>query len=426
MSGVVRPSLLLLLLPACAGSSGKTDTGDAPWAAESPCASGTWDSFLDPESAVHVRADGDDESGDGSADAPLASLQAGLDLARESDSLGSIAVGPGEFTAGVNLVAEGILSDDFSDDGLALQGCGMDETVLVADSDDDPLVRIVGAMDVVLSDLALQGGRRALWIWGGASADISDVSVVDSTKVGIVVADTDTVVSLTGVTVTDVQSDDTSGTEIGYGISIENGAATLSDTSVTGAVSVGILVNGGDAVMSGVTVQETAQLSDGTLGRGIQLQGQATAAITDTTLAGNSDAGLFSRQSTSLDVDGLVVEAVGWSEIPDDEDSSGDGIVVTGLDEAHSYDPAVFQTSVANSVLSDLDRAGMVLEHIEVAVEGNQIMNSALTSDDGVSIFYQDGAVVSGTDDMVELAEGGVMEPLSIFRDEVQLDTLDD
>ncbi|MDP6935712.1 MAG: hypothetical protein QGG40_22520, partial [Myxococcota bacterium] len=90
-----------------------------------------------------------------------------------------------------------------------------------------------------------------------------------------------------------------------------------------------------------------------------------------------------------------------------------------------NYDPETFQTTLTNSVISDTARAGVILEHVAADVSANELMDCTLASDDGVSMFYQDSASVSGEDEMVELAEGGVMEPLSLYRDSVEMDLLD-
>ncbi len=398
-------------------TSGTTTTSSVP-----PCVGESWGTITDPEGAVHVRENGDD-SADGSAAAPLATLDAALTVLRAGAGTGTIAIGPGEFVAGIDLAGDEILGEGINDDGVALQGCGVDETILLADDDEEPIIRVTSASDIALSGFGLEGGRRALWIWGGATVTVESVAIAESTKVGVVVKDGTTEVSFTDVHVSDIVAE----SDYGYGFNVDGAVVQMTDSSVIGATGIGILASGATLDLDTVIVQETARNASDLLGRGIQLQGSSSGTLQDCMLVGNADAAVFSRQSPNLSVDGIVVEEVEWAQIPLDKAGalSGDGLVATGADEVSNYNPALFLVSVTNSQISNADRAGVVLEHLTAELSDNQIQDCAFTSDDGVSVFLQDDVAISGNDSTVELSAGGEIEPLSLNRDEVALDLLD-
>ncbi len=413
---------------ACSGGSGTApkggDGGEELPTPDPPCVGESWGSISDWASSVHVREDGDDESGDGSAGAPVATLSVALDLARASDELTAIAIGPGTFESGLILGGEGLLSEDYSDDGLSIEGCGWEETTLEEETSDQSLIWVTGATGMRIAGLTLEGGRRSLWIWGGAEVVVEGVAIQNSIRVAVVVADHGTEVSFTDVQVTDVVSEDSAlGSTLGYGISVQNASVMLVGTTVTGATGVGFLASNAQVEMTDVTVQETARGAGDLYGRGIQFQEQCTATLTGVDILNNADAGLFSLQSASLDMDGLFVDQVIWSSVPDADDTSGDGIVVTGADDEHNYDPAIFINTLTNSEVANAARAGVLFEHVTAEANANSIHDCHLTSDD-VSFFHQDSANVSGDTESLALVDGAALMPLGLNRRPVEMDKL--
>jgi hypothetical protein len=110
------------------------------------------------------------------------------------------------------------------------------------------------------------------------------------------------------------------------------------------------------------------------------------------------------------------VQGVGASDIDATEGiTSGDGIVITGNDGEHNYDPAMFQGRVVDNEISGAERAGIVFEHVAGEFSGNALSDNGLTTSAGVSAFSQDDATVTGDDEVELLVEGGEIEPLEFY-----------
>ena len=124
-----------------------------------PCADGGWGAIGDPADTIDVQPGGDDTN-DGSAEAPLLTLSAALDAARNGTP--RIGVGAGTFEATLDLVE--------SDAGLEIVGCSPDETILVPDVEGEPQIKVTAAVDITIASLTLSGGDRGLWVWGGAES----------------------------------------------------------------------------------------------------------------------------------------------------------------------------------------------------------------------------------------------------------------
>lgn len=395
-----------------AEDSGGTDTADSSDTADStdtaeavpPCAGETWGALADPDAAIHVRADGSDE-GSGSATDPVATLAAALALSRVAGAPDTVFVGPGEFVAGLTLRADD--GDGVGDDGLALLGCSTDETTLVADDEDAPLIKIGEATGVSVASLTLSGGRRALWIWSGAEVAVSDVIVDGSTRVGVVVDGVSTVASLEGVEVHDpVPETDSDGVEVGYGVLIDGATVTMTGGGVWGATRLGILADAAILDLSDLTVDGTAPDASGELGRGIQVQSLSTPTLTDVQLTGNTDAGLASIQSFDLVLERVLVDGTLGVAVPDTGEESGDGIVVSqGGDDTDHVDVSYFNATITSCEVTASARAGIVVDETTGVLTDNVASSDNGLTDSGVSLFAQNGAVVSGPDTVVALSE---------------------
>ncbi|MEQ1502941.1 MAG: hypothetical protein ABMB14_11960 [Myxococcota bacterium] len=385
-----------------------------------PCAGETWGAIDDPAHAIHVRPDGDD-AGDGTERAPVRTLAAALGLARDGGPR-TVALGAGVFPASLSLVTDA--GDGRTDDGLRLQGCSADETSIVPDPGaraastggvPGSTVTVTAAQDVTLSDLTFDGGDRPLFVWGGAEVTVVRVRIVDATASGFVVDGPYTIVHATDVEVhrTTASGGSTVGAG-GYGVEIDGATVDWTGGGVWASTAAGIVVTGdtGALTLDGATVADTLSAADGRFGRGVQVQQYATAALTGCTLAANVDAGLFSLLGQGVSLDGVTVDGTAGATGGTGTGGTGvggDGIVVTGIDaDGRQLDPATFTVSLAGNTIGGVARAGIVVERVTAALDGNVVTG---TAPDAARVA-QEGAVVTGTDPVTVATT-----PLGLVRD---------
>lgn len=340
-----------------------------------PCADGGWGAIGDPADTIHVQAGGDDTN-DGSAQAPLLTVSAAIDAAR--DGTPRIGIGPGSFEAALDLLE--------TDGGLVVVGCSPEETILVPEVEGEPQIKVTAALDVEIGSLTLSGGDRGLWVWGGAAASASHVVIDDGQWSGFVVDGPFTLLDLEDVSVTGTRSVGGVG---GYGGEIDGAVVTWTGGGAWGNTAVGVVVSGetADLQLSNVEIADTLPADDGAFGRGVQVQEYASARLSDTVLSNNHDAGLFSLLGDDLVLERVTVDQTAGGAV------GGDGIVVTGVDAGgRQLDPATFVVTLDDNVVTDPARAGIVLERVTATVSGNQVTGGVQ------GLVSQEGAVVSGPD----------------------------
>lgn len=368
---------------------------------EPPCAGEGWGGLGDPLHSVHVREDGDD-AGDGSEEEPFLTLEAALDATR-TGSTKRIAIGPGDFPAVLSLVADA--GDGKTDNDLIIEGCSTDETHLVPQSESEPTFAVTAAQGVSLTGVTVTGGDRPLFAWGGSWLTVDQVQVRGARGVGFVVDGPYTIIDISNSEVHDTTPSDGVG---GYGVEIDGATVRWSGGGVFGSTAVGIVVNGETAslTLSGATVAETVPDSAGQFGRGVQIQSYASADLADCTLSANSDAGLFSLLGQELTISGVTVQGSSATS-----GQGGDGIVITSIDSSgRTLDPTLFTATLTDNLISDVDRAGVILERVTASLDGNQVDGT----DPDQTLIAQEGAVTSGGD-IVSVPD----EPLPLTRDEI-------
>lgn len=389
---------VVVFLLACSGKPyGPADTADA-----GPCADGGWGFVEDPYGAVHVRADGSDD-GDGTVDAPLATVEAGLELSR-SGGARTLAIGPGTWEANLELSGA---AQGGADDGLAVAGCGIDETILESAASDAAVVRAVGVDGLEVAGLSMVGGYRGLVAWTGSVVEVTSVSVRDSERVGIVWDGSETFGTMVDVEVHDPQEVTTDdGDVMAYGVAIQGATVTMTGGGVWGATRVGVLVDEypASATFTDVTVADTLADDDDYWGRGIQIQEHAQASLAGGLLSGNRDAGLFALRASILDIQGLTVEDTETSRVASGTDEPGDGIVIAQADGVSYGEPVYFVTLTDNEV-SGSGRAGILVDGsgISAAADGNLISGSAFDPSGSNAVLYQGGAQLTGSDGTFDL-----------------------
>ncbi len=426
MRAPVFPVLTLLActVPPAGKPSEAEENGDsAAWTdndwSPGPCDGGnygaiTYESY---NSAIHVRTDGSDTA-DGSLATPVATLDAAMTIARASTGADHIAIGPGTFAANVSIGE--VLGDE---NGLIIEGCGTSETTLAAAKAWDSILRVSGTQDVRLAGFTLSGGRRALMVYGGATAYLDSLAITASMRCGLLADGAATTVFGTSIGVYDTLPDTYDGDAYGYGILIQSAQFTMNDLVIDGSNSVGMLIDGTSiAELDDFDVNNTVAV-DGFLGRGIQVQDSAQLTATRMRLSGNADAGLYARQALSVDLTDVSVGETALSNAPDGGASAGDGIVVTQGDTEHNYDPADFRAVLTNFDISGSARAGVLLDRVTGTLAGT--MNIAASADDpgGGKVVVQGGAVVTGAD-VVDLDAAGT--PLDTFGLGLDLDDTSD
>ena len=403
-------NLLLLGCLACTGDKADPspegdDTGDPSSPTPAPCAAGDWGG-LDADEAsagIQVRVEGSDAEGDGSALAPLASLDAAL-AAFHAGGAPLIFLGPGSFEATLEL-------DGGTDDGLGLFGCGPDETRLQAADDASPVVRVNGATGLSLGQLTTSGGTRALWFWQGAEATLQALRVEDSTRLGIVFDGSQTVVSGEDIEILDPITD---AGELGYGLLVSGAQVSIVGGGIWGATGAGVVASGVDARLSldGLEIDGTQAWADGSFGRGVQVQDQAQVLLQNLMVSHSQDAGIFVLDSFQAVIEGSTIEDSLGAAL-DSGASSGDGIVIG----ASGGSPDWYPVSLTDNVVQGSARAGILLSGVTATLSGNALSANGYDPGAGAALA-QEGAVIDGD-------AAWVMEDEGLSALEIRLDPLD-
>jgi hypothetical protein len=384
-------------------SAGDDDSGDDD-VADPPCAGGTtWGEISDPQNAIHVRADGSDDKGTGSGSAPFASLQAALEASRQPGAPKNIAVGPGTFET--NVLVRHDAGPKMTDDDLAIEGCGTAETILEGGGgqySSEPVILVAAAQNVRLAGFTTEGGRRAIWIWSGATTQIELVDVRNSVRLGIIIGGWDSIAGLTDVNVIDTVTEVSArGIEYGYGISVQDGTAIFERVSISGSTKAGLLVDFGTVTATDLDVDGTGADSDGYQGRAVQAQNWAMLTMEGGHIGENElnqDAGIFAQAALYLDLDTVTVHGTDSGALDGEAcdpllyECPGEGIVVTqgGLGE----DPANYQAYLTDNTVMNSSRAGIIIESVVTDLSGNNTANNEMMN--GKNSIYVQGDLLDG------------------------------
>ena len=435
----LRPSLLLLAIPVLGVGCVAPTPADPP-AVDGPC-SPAWDDL--PADAIYVDQAAD-PGGDGSFEAPWQDVGSGLDLARATGAR-TLAIAAGDYTPdpGRRTVA---LGATWADDDLALVGCGVEATALVAieapplggqPEDPDELqagVEIFGAVQgLELRDLRVLGGMRGISVREGAGSQrevvLRRVRVEDAVRSGVVVTGLDTQVRLEDVDIDGVTP--LPGGQLGYGVALQaggsvwdqpTGVVTIDGGLISQAYRVGLLVDRSTVDVFDLRVEDT-QPDEGTLGRGIQIQNNATAVLDSVVSTRNSDAAVFLHMPLDVTLQGCTLSETARASIPGfEDDPSGDGLSVTrGPPESQ---PGPWTVTLIDNVFENNGRAGAVVEGVAVvgptggSFSGNQIVTDGETfplAPDQDVLLLQDGATATG--EALSLGEDSGYPALEMFRD---------
>lgn len=381
------PIPLLVALHACTDAGSKADSGRIDdTLGPGPCADGGWGAAdaASVAEATHVRTDGDD-AGDGSTGAPYATLDAARDHTREDGVAKVVVLGPGTWSVGVFDISHNA-GGDVTDDDLALYGCGSAETILELDRG----IRVNGATGVIVAGLALSGGERALQIWQGAIATVSDVSIRGSTQVGAIVDGAATSATFSSVTISETAPD---GDGVGYGLAVQQANLSMEQGGIRTSTGLAVLVTGsggGDgtgaaAVLSDVEI-DTVAASDGAPGRGIQVQELSSLAMTGGSITSVTDAAIFGLMAIDVSASTTIDAVAAGSE------SAGDGIVITDGAPEEDWADLYYSATLDTNAITGAARAGILItgNGVSATLLGGQ----SLAGNGYDAVVTQDGPTV--------------------------------
>ena len=282
--------------PACPiGQVQDTDTSEC---VPEHCGADAWGLLERTGETIHVAPWGDDDW-DGSAEWPYRTIQQGAD---EADG-GLVAVAAGTYVENLEL--------DGDHDGVEIAGRCLELTAIDGSGEEAPGVRVSNGV-VGIRGLTVTGGWRGIDIgrqFNSAKLVGLNLLLEGNHDLGLYATDAGTDVDLRDVTVRDTQPlpDGT----FGWGIDVEVGASLVArGLLLEGNSDVGLIArDGGTAVdLEDTTVRDTQPRIDGTSGRGVVVQDDASLIARGLVLEGNHGLGLLvASAGTSVVLDDTTV-----------------------------------------------------------------------------------------------------------------------
>lgn len=278
------------------------------------CGTDRWRVGVADTLAVYVSATAS-PGGDGSEQAPLASIQDGLDLAAESGtSLVVVEAGTYDQALWIRSVHSGVelrgrclamveidLRVDGQYPGIQIGSLGEGETTLD------------GPAGAILSGLTLSGSDNVgLSVFDG-TVEVSDLAVTDCAISGIYVTGATTHVILEDVEIRDTRVDKEG--NLGYGLNVFGGAAVeMSRSIIDGNRQLGVMaVNPGTSVtLDEVQILNTRPDNLGRTGVGIQAWHSAELNATRCVLDNNYNLGVHALQAADIHLEDVVIRNSRW------------------------------------------------------------------------------------------------------------------
>ncbi len=388
------------------------DVGDDDSNEGGPCGDGTWGQIPTTGDVLLVAAGGS-AGGDGSLTNPFATLEEAVEAAREINDPVVIGIAPGDYPTNLLLTVE---DGQFSDSGLTIAGCAVDEVKLSPEDPSEPTVAVRGADQVTLRAFLVEGGDPGIVIADSAGAEdpvrLEGLAVRYADRAGIVIDDQghgETSAVLSGVTVEDTVP--TRGS-FGWGIAVQHAQATITGGSVSGTTQVGIFGHLADLVVDGVAIDDVAVDPDGAYGRGIHLQMLCTGMVRNTAIDSCADAGLWVHTGLGITLESNVVENTVPAVVPGPGTATGDGIVVTMGDEG--FQPELCPATLLGNTAGSNGRSGIVIDGVWAELVGNAAPNN-IFDPGGWGIVIQNAAVIGpGGDDFLDLDASIDHDPLEL------------
>ncbi len=357
---------LLLLLGSLAGCGEEPerpqDTGERQACAEGwlldggrcvpeRCGTGTWGNLEVDEATVHVDTQAA-EGGDGSAEAPLRSIQAAADLAGGRGG-GLVAVAAGSYPEILELSAD---HADVHLAGRCRELVTLDASVGDEDTEGiliDGMYAEIELSELRVADSAWVGVRvksgyarlTGLEIAENASVGlvvvrrgppeptqvmVEDCEIIENTWMGIYAFEPDAEITLVDTVIRDTRPDPDAVDEAGYGIGIHEGAVLRAEGCVlSGNRTLGILALEPDTEVTLVdtVIRDTLRASDGKGGYGVQVLSGAAVRLEGCELTRNTGMGLYAgNQGTELTAADTTIR----DTLPARDGENGQGIQAYG------------------------------------------------------------------------------------------------
>jgi len=219
--------------------------------------------------------------------------------------------------------------DVFGGASLTAEDCEVSGNTTIGVFANEPGTTVT-LQETTILDTQPNEGRTGYGIEVSDSASLTaeDCEVSGSTPIGVVAADSGTLVTLRETTILDTQSDENG--FFGYGIEVYGGASlTAEDCEVSGNTAVGVLAaNAGTMVnLHETTIHDTQANVDGKSGFGIQVSGGASLEAETCKVVGNTEVGVLAQDSDSTV---SLRETIVQGTQPNGFEEGGNGIEVSG------------------------------------------------------------------------------------------------
>ncbi len=345
-----------------------------------PCARGSWGAHGKNPLAIHVREDGSDVDGTGTAERPFASIARALDAADALPGNGvrRIAVGPGAFPTALTL--------DRTSPKVHLTGCSADETVLQAVGVNTSVLDVRGNRHAKVEGVSLFGGRRTVRVRDDGALRLIASRIDAPVQAGLLVEGAQSRADLRNTTIVDPVV--LGG--LGWGIATIGGTVRLEGGGVHGATGLGLFAEGGAIEAVDLEVLDTAPSSPNAgMGRALHAQFGTDLKLVGGLFQGNADAAVFLLEPGKVVIDQLVIDFTSAGIVIDFPSTglTGDGIVIVDGD----------QIQLTNNAIVDAERAGLLIHDASVEASGNETSQNGLRIS-GFTKFAQRGGTAHGDD----------------------------
>ena len=286
------------------------ETGDEPVCVPEACGVGPWGNEADADLFVAAGGSG----GDGSQERPFGSIQEAAD-AMGSDGGGVVTIAAGTYV-------ENLALDD-AHDGVVLAGRCAELVTIDGSGAEEPGIAVArGSLEV--RGVTVTGGRWGIavmqtgWPVEPVSLVLRSSTLEGNREVGLAVADVGASVEAVGATVRETASN--ADGNLGWGVVVQEGASLdATDLLLEGNHGTGLFASspGTTVALTSAVVRDTQTQTDGTFGRGVEINNGASLDATDLLLEGNHELGLYaSNPGTAVALSGVVVR---------DTQTEGDG-----------------------------------------------------------------------------------------------------
>jgi len=349
--------------------------------------------------------------GDGAADTPLTTIQAGLD-ARSS----RIAIAEGIYSESLELTGD--------HSGVVLVGRCPELVTVDGSAADQPSVTLAGSLGTTwsLQGLTISGSTAAGLFQSGGSLDLDTVVIADNPGLGMYVTSgwlkgADLIIernhgaglllvsataSVSGCEIRDTQPDDSGG--YGRGLDIESGATLeLTDCLVTRSHDLGFFSHASDSTLTRVAITDTRSDDLGLTGIGIGLQEGSSMRASDLRVERCIGDGIYLSDSVA-EITGATIQDIATQKDGDEgpgiEMASGSVLVlidalVSGAHEVGVYVGGASTATITSSVVTETSPNQYGDGGFGIRITGGSV---GAISSSTVSYNYALGVLIDGSE----------------------------